>query len=133
MASHTNHPTVKLDDDIRNHLKKVFCPHLCVGRSLQVLEIPTYSSGLNFAAALIWDQDPNFEMTSNIISTWWGRMNCLICWLSEFYADSVSMAGLLISTFFTPPDNRAVSFWRGFKGLGIKFDVYFCSRLEGHF
>jgi hypothetical protein len=49
----------------RSHLKKVFCPHLCVGRSLQVLEIQTYSSGLNFAAALIWNQNPNFEMTSN--------------------------------------------------------------------
>jgi hypothetical protein len=52
----------------RSHLKKVFCPHLCVGRSLQALEIPTYSSGLNFAAALIWNQNPNFEMTSSKIN-----------------------------------------------------------------
>ena len=68
-----------------------------------------------------------------IISTWWERMNCLIYRLSKLYTNSVGMVGLLISNFFTPSDNRAVVFWGGFKGLGIKFDVYFCSRFEGHF
>ena len=50
---------------IRSHLKKVFWPKLGVGRSYQILEIPVYSSGLIFAAALILNQNPFFEIASN--------------------------------------------------------------------
>jgi prophage antirepressor-like protein len=49
---------------IRTHLKKVFWPKLGVGRSVQVLEIHQYSSGLNLAAALILNQNPFFEIGS---------------------------------------------------------------------
>gem|GEM_PF-1400754 len=48
----------------RTHLKKVFWPKLGVGRSVQVLEIRQYSSGLNLAAALILNQNPFFEIGS---------------------------------------------------------------------
>jgi len=50
-----------------SHLKKVFCPNLCVGRSVQILEIRQYSSGFNLASALILNQNPFFEMASNLI------------------------------------------------------------------
>jgi hypothetical protein len=66
---------------IRKNLKKVFWLHLCFGRSFQFLEIQPYSSGLRppekiairravpptgkIAAALTWNQNPNFEIASN--------------------------------------------------------------------
>ncbi|MDJ0803402.1 MAG: hypothetical protein QNI97_11045, partial [Desulfobacterales bacterium] len=50
---------------VRSYLKKVFCSHIGVGRSFQILEIPMYSSGSKLAAALIWNQYPNFEMASS--------------------------------------------------------------------
>jgi hypothetical protein len=49
----------------RTHLKKVFWPKLGVGRSLQVLEILKYSSGLDLATALILNQNPLFEIGSH--------------------------------------------------------------------
>jgi len=49
---------------IRSNLKKVFWPNLFVGRSVQILEIPEYASGLNLAAASILNQNPIFEMAS---------------------------------------------------------------------
>jgi hypothetical protein len=51
----------------RSHLKKVFWPKLGVGRSYQILEIPVYSSGLIFAAALILNQNPFFEIASSVL------------------------------------------------------------------
>ena len=60
-------------------------------------------------------------------------MNGLICRLGKLYADSIGMNGLIIRIFFTPPDNRAVGFGCGSEGLGNKFDIYSCTRFEGHF
>ncbi len=48
----------------RIYLKKVFWPNLCVGRSVQVLKILEYSSGLNLTAAWTLNQNPFFEMDS---------------------------------------------------------------------
>jgi len=42
----------------RSYLKKAFGPNLCVGRSVQVIEILEYSSGLNLVAALTLNQNP---------------------------------------------------------------------------
>jgi len=53
-----------MEFQIRTYLKKVFCPKLGVGRSVQVLKIQEYSSGLNLAAALILNQNPFFEIGS---------------------------------------------------------------------
>jgi hypothetical protein len=55
--------TASADQD-RSHLKKVFWPNLGVGRSVQVLEILQYSSGLNLTAALTLNQNPFFEIAS---------------------------------------------------------------------
>jgi len=52
----------------RTYLKKVFWPKLGVGRSVQVLEILQYSSGLNLASALILNQNPFFEIGSNLFN-----------------------------------------------------------------
>jgi len=60
-------------------------------------------------------------------------MRCLICSLYKLYADSISMKGLIVCIFFTPPDNRAVSLGCGSERLGIKFDIYFRSPFEGNF
>ena len=60
-------------------------------------------------------------------------MNGSIDGLSKLYTNSESMFEPVIGNFFTPFDNRSVGFGGGFKRLGIKFDVYFCSRFEGHF
>ena len=49
----------------RTHLKKVFWPKLGVGRSVQILKILEYSSGLNLAPALILNQNPFFEIGSS--------------------------------------------------------------------
>ena len=65
----------------RTHLKKVFWPKLGVGRSYQILEIPAVftthgigfagTSGLIFAAALILNQNPFFEIDSKReLSVW---------------------------------------------------------------
>jgi len=48
------------------HLKKVFWPKLGVGRSVQILKILEYSSGLNLASALILNQNPFFEIDSTM-------------------------------------------------------------------
>ncbi|MCP3953196.1 MAG: hypothetical protein GY697_13410 [Desulfobacterales bacterium] len=48
----------------RSHLKKVFWPNLCVGRSVPVLKIQEYSSGWNLASALTLNQNPFFEIAS---------------------------------------------------------------------
>jgi hypothetical protein len=63
----------------------------------------------------------------------WEWKTCSICGLSKFYTDAETMAGIAIRDVFTPPDNRSVGFGGGFKGLGIKFDIYCCSRFKGHF
>ena len=60
-------------------------------------------------------------------------MNCSIDGLSKLYTNSECVFEPVISDFFTPPDNRSVGFGGGSKRLGIKFDVYSCSRFEGHF
>jgi len=49
----------------RSYLKKVFWSHFFVGRSVQILEIPVYSSGLNLASASSLKQNPFFEIASN--------------------------------------------------------------------
>ena len=46
----------------RSYLKKVFCPNLCVGSSIQVLDILEYACGLKLGPALILSQNPDFEM-----------------------------------------------------------------------
>ena len=54
-------------EEIRSFLKKVFWSPAFfggIGRSVQILEILEYSSGLNLAAALILNQNPFFEIPS---------------------------------------------------------------------
>jgi len=46
--------------------KKSFVPISALGAHFQSSKYQLYSSGLNFAVALIWNQNPNFEMTSNV-------------------------------------------------------------------
>ncbi len=58
------HPILMTLPQIRSYLKKVFWPKLGVGRSVQVLKIPQYSSGLNLTSALILNQNPFFEIAS---------------------------------------------------------------------
>jgi hypothetical protein len=48
-----------------SHLKKAFWPHIFVGGKIQILGILEYASGLNFASAAIWSQNPFFEMACN--------------------------------------------------------------------
>ena len=48
----------------RNCLKKVFSPDIGVDDSLQVLDIHEYVRGLNLGLALISNENPNFEATS---------------------------------------------------------------------
>ena len=48
----------------RSHLKRVFWPHLCVGRSVPFLKIQAYPSGWNLASALPLNQNPSFEIAS---------------------------------------------------------------------
>jgi hypothetical protein len=48
----------------RSHLKKVFCPNLCVGPSFQLLDILEYACGLKLGPALTLCQNPIFEKTS---------------------------------------------------------------------
>jgi hypothetical protein len=48
----------------RDHLKNVFWPNFCVGRSVPILEILEYSSGWNLTAALTLNQNPIFEIVS---------------------------------------------------------------------
>jgi hypothetical protein len=52
---------------IRSYLKKVFWPNLGVGSSFQVLDILEYACGLKLDSALILNQNPFFEMASNIL------------------------------------------------------------------
>ena len=49
---------------MRSYLKRVFCPNLHVDPSLHPLDILAYASGLKFRSALIWNQNPFFEMAS---------------------------------------------------------------------
>ena len=51
---------------IRSYLKKVFCPNFCVGPLLQILGILQYACGLEFGPALNLNQNPFFEMASNL-------------------------------------------------------------------
>jgi hypothetical protein len=67
---------------IRTHLKNVFWPNIFVGAWLQILDIQQYASGLRptknigsggkssnagkLGAAAILNQNPIFEMSSNI-------------------------------------------------------------------
>jgi hypothetical protein len=46
-------------------LKNVFWPNLFVGRSVQILEILEYYSGLNLTSAATFEQNPIFEKASN--------------------------------------------------------------------
>ena len=50
----------------RSYLKKVFWPNLGVGSSFQVLDILEYACGLKLDSALILNQNPFFEMASNL-------------------------------------------------------------------
>ena len=43
----------RVSEIIRSYLKKVFWPNLCVGASLQVLDILEYACGLKLGSALI--------------------------------------------------------------------------------
>jgi hypothetical protein len=49
-----------------SHLKKVFSPDICVDPSPQVLNILKYACGLNLGLALISNENPDFEIASNI-------------------------------------------------------------------
>ncbi len=51
---------------IRTYLKKVFWLNLCVGRSVQILEIQQYFSGSNLSPALTLSQNPIFEIGSMV-------------------------------------------------------------------
>ena len=51
----------------RSYRKKVFWPNLGVGSSLQVLDILEYACGLKLGPALILNQNPFFEMASNLL------------------------------------------------------------------
>jgi len=51
---------------IRNYLKKVFSPDIGVVSSSQVLDILEYACGLILGHALISNENPNFEMASNV-------------------------------------------------------------------
>ena len=50
-----------------SRLKKVLWPNFCVGPLLQLLGILQYACGLKFGPALNLNQNPFFEMTSNLI------------------------------------------------------------------
>ena len=52
---------------IISYLKKVFWPNLGVGAGFQILEIRQYVCGLEPDPAYILDQNPFFEIASNII------------------------------------------------------------------
>jgi hypothetical protein len=54
------------DLSIRTHLKNVFWPHIFVGASFQILDIQHYACGLKLGPAAILNQNPIFEMGSNI-------------------------------------------------------------------
>ena len=113
-------------------LKKVFWPHLGVGRSFQILEIPAYSSGLKSAPALIWNQNPNLEMPSNY-------------WHGAISLSGPRVAGPPLSANYWPAwawwrqlDNRAIGAaiagrWRGFGRPGackarstLRFYLHYC-------
>ena len=51
----------------RSYLKKVFWPNFCVGPLLQLLGILQYACGLKFSPALNLNQNPFFEMASNVL------------------------------------------------------------------
>jgi hypothetical protein len=51
---------------IRTHLKNVFWPNIFVGASFQILDIQQYASGLKLRPAAILNQNPIFEMGSNV-------------------------------------------------------------------
>jgi hypothetical protein len=57
---------------IRSYLKKVFWSNLIVGRSVQILEILEYSSGLNLTSAVTLNQNPIFEISFSCGDAWPG-------------------------------------------------------------
>jgi len=50
----------------RSHLKKIFSPDIGVGPSPQVLDILKYACGLSLGFALLSNENPNFEIASNM-------------------------------------------------------------------
>jgi len=52
---------------VGGHAKNVFSPDIFVGFSFQVLEIRWYACGLKPDSAMILNQNPIFEMASNIM------------------------------------------------------------------
>jgi len=50
----------------RTHHKNVFWPNIFVGASFQILDIQQYASGLKLGPAAILNQNPIFEMGSNL-------------------------------------------------------------------
>jgi len=52
----------------RTYLKNVFWPPLFVGASFQILDNPQVACGLKLGPAAIWNQNPIFEMASEVVS-----------------------------------------------------------------
>jgi hypothetical protein len=50
----------------RTYLKNVFWPNIFVGASFQILDIQQYASGLKLGPAAILNQNPIFEIGSNL-------------------------------------------------------------------
>ena len=80
---------------IRSHLKNVFWPNFCVGFAFQLLKILQYSCGLNRSAALNLNQNPVFEIPSNmhISENFYVKMLDIIVQI-EFYERLNSSFGL---------------------------------------
>jgi hypothetical protein len=54
-------------NEIRNYLKKVFWPNLCVGPSLQILDILEYACGLKLGPTLTLNQNLFFFEIASIL------------------------------------------------------------------
>jgi len=60
------HERIKTRKRTRTYLKNVFWPHIFVGASFQILDNQQVACGFKLGPAAIWNQNPIFEMASNI-------------------------------------------------------------------